>query len=132
MKRFGIIGLVFVVASSVGCASASTYGSNWVELGERAVSDRLDHDEIFVTARRGEFRRIKLTVDRASVDFHRVVVHFGAGSRQRIDLRRTIPAGGETRSIDLHGDDRIIRKVEFWYDANSGGRRAVVRLYGRR
>jgi hypothetical protein len=60
-------------------------------------------------------------------------VHFGNGSDQRIELRNTIPAGGESRAIDLEGQDRVIRSVEFWYDANTiRGRQAVVRLYGLR
>lgn len=61
------------------------------------------------------------------------VVHFGTGTKQEVELRHTIRAGGESRAIDLTGDDRAISRVEFWYDANTiRGRRAVVRLYGRR
>jgi hypothetical protein len=52
---------------------------------------------------------------------------------QTIESRSTIPAGGESRAIDLEGTDRVIRSVEFWYDAKTvRGRRAVVRLFGRR
>lgn len=106
---------------------------DWVSLGQRTVTDRADHDQIAVTAARGDFRSIKLTVQRAAVDFHRVVVHFGNGQSQTIELRSTIPAGGESRAIDLEGTDRVIRSVEFWYDAKTvRGRRAVVRLFGRR
>ncbi|MDH3296860.1 MAG: DUF2541 family protein [Gemmatimonadota bacterium] len=115
------------------CASGPVHGSGWVRLGERTVTDRIDHDRIDIGARAGEFDRIKLTVDRTAVDFHRVLVIFGNGTRQEIPIRTTIRAGGETRSIDLDGGDRVIRAVEFWYDARTmGGRRAVVRLFGRR
>ena len=97
------------------------------------MNDRADHDIIAVSSSRGDFRRIKFSVQRASVDFHRVVVHFGNGSDQRVEMRNTIKAGGESRAIDLEGNDRIIRSVEFWYDANTiRGRRAQVRLYGMR
>ena len=103
----------------------------WVLLGQRAVNDRADHDVIGVTAARGDFKSIKLTVQRAAVDFHRVVVHYGNGTKQEIELRNTIPAGGESRSIDLNGSERVINRVEFWYDAKTiRGRRAVVRLFG--
>lgn len=35
--------------------------------------------------------------------------------------------------IDLRGGDRVIRSVELWYDARSlGGRKAVVKVHGRR
>jgi len=46
-------------------------------------------------------------------------------------LRNPIPAGGESRVIDLQGGDRVIRSVEFWYDARSRGRQAIVRALGR-
>lgn len=117
----------------LGLALLTGIGADWVLLGQRAVTDRADHDVIVMSAARGDFTRIKLTVQRAAVDFHRVVVHFGNGGKQEVELRNTIPAGGESRAIDLTGDDRVIRSVEFWYDAKTfRGRRAVVRLFGLR
>lgn len=103
----------------------------WVFLGERTVTDRLDHDTIRVTGARGNFRSIKIAVGGRAVDFHKVVVHFGNGADFEVELRDTIPAGGESRAIDLPGDRRIIRSVDFWYDAKSAGRQALVRLFGR-
>ena len=109
---------------------APAQGPAWVFLGERLVTDRLDHDLIPVTVARGDFQAIKITVARRGVDFHRVVVHFANGGDQEVEMRHTIPAGGETRAIDLRAGERVIRSVEFWYDARSiRGRRAVVRLY---
>lgn len=105
----------------------------WVLLGTRAVNDRADHDVVAVTSAQGFFKGIKLTVQRAAVDFHRVMVHYGNGTKQEVELRNTIPAGGESRVIDLTGSDRVIQRVEFWYDAKTiRGRRAVVRLWGLR
>ncbi len=130
LRKLGLL----VFATLMGCASARPQGGrDWVVLGERQVSDRVDHDVIPVSGARGDFRRIKLTVQRASVDFHRVVVHFGNGGDQTVNLRNTIPAGGESRVIDLDGGDRVIRSIEFWYDANTmRGRHAQVRVFGRR
>jgi hypothetical protein len=119
-----------LVSLSLLTAAAPAF-KGWILLGERTVSDRSDHDVISVTGDRGDFRQIKLTVQRAGVDFRRVVVHYGNGGDQTISMRGTIRAGGETRAIDLDGKDRVIRSVEFWYDANSRGRRGVVRLYGK-
>jgi hypothetical protein len=127
-----------VMCVTLACGPAVTPAAvgparEWVLLGQRAVSDRADHDVIPVTARRGDFKSIKLTVQRAGVDFRRVVVHYGNGGTQEIELRHTIPAGSESRVIDLDGPDRVINRVEFWYDANTiRGRRAVVRLLGLR
>jgi hypothetical protein len=105
----------------------------WVLLGQRVVNDRIDHDVIAVTVDRGDFKSIKLVVERAPVDFHRVVVYFGNDTKQEVEVRKTVPAGGETRVIDLVGKDRVISRVQFWYDAKTiRGRRAAVRLLGRR
>jgi hypothetical protein len=130
LRKIGLLAF----ATLMGCAASRAQGQrDWVMLGQRQVSDRVDHDVIPVTSSRGDFRRIKITVHRASVDFHRVVVHFGNGGDQAIALRSTIPAGGESRVIDLEGGDRVISSVEFWYDANTArGRTAQVRVFALR
>lgn len=125
---------LLLFAAVIGCApSRARATTDWDVLGSRQVNDRADHDVIAVTSTRGDFRRIKFLVRGASVDFHRVVVHFGNGDDQRVEMRNTIPAGGESRAIDLPGGDRVIRSIEFWYDANTiRGRRAQVRALGMR
>ncbi len=129
LRKIGLLVLVVLM----GCAGRARGMTGWEMLGSRQVSDRLDHDVIAVGRAEGDYRRIKITVQRASIDFHRVVVHFGNGSAQRVEMRNTIAAGGETRAIDLEGNDRVIRSVEFWYDANTiRGRQAQVRVFGLR
>jgi hypothetical protein len=111
--------------------AASTPAAGWRYLGSRTVTDGQDHDTIAVTGTRGDFHRIRLAVRHAGVDFHRVVVHYGNGADEELEIRDTIPAGGSTRAIDLRGGDRVIQSVSFWYDAKTrGGRKAVVSLYG--
>jgi hypothetical protein len=125
--------MLAVVLATLALGRPVQVQPEWVLLGARTVTDRADHDAIVVTGARGNWQAIKITVQRASVDFHRVVVHFGNGTKQEVEMRNTVPAGGETRAIDLTGPDRVINRVEFWYDANTiRGRRAVVRLFGRR
>ncbi len=123
--------LLFLLALLAGPEAA--HAGDWKFLGERSVTDRLDHDVIVVTAAKGEFRRIKLKVKGHAVDFHRVVVHYANGGDDTIEIRQRVREGGETRSIDLRGHDRFLRSVEFWYDAESRhGHKGVVRLYGKR
>ena len=130
MKRRSA-GLV-LAALMITVATGASAQRGWTMLGQRAVTDRADHDVIAVTSERGTFKQIKLTVGRASVDFRKVVVHFGNGDNQEVELKHTIRAGGETRAIDIDGADRVIRSVEFWYDANTRrGRQATVRLFGK-
>jgi hypothetical protein len=105
----------------------------WTLLGSRTVTDRVDHDTIVVSAARGDFTGVKLAVGGSAVQFYRVVVHFANGGAQELEMRSLIRAGGETRVIDLRGDERFIRSIDFWYEARSlGPKGAVVRAFGRR
>lgn len=129
-KIFILVLLASVLSINV---SAQPHAGKWVFLGERLVNDRLDRDVIAVTSERGEFSAIQIRVKGASVDFHKVIVVFGNGRTQEIELRNTIGAGGSSRIIDLQGDERVIKKIEFLYDANTiRGRKAMVKVFGRR
>ena len=105
----------------------------WEKLGQRKVNHRLDRDEIMVTAKEGRFSAVKLKVRKGSINMHKMVIHFRDGSKQKVDLRHNIPAGGETRVIQLKGKKkRIIKKVAFWYDTKGlANKKAVVNLWGR-
>jgi hypothetical protein len=104
----------------------------WELLGVRTVTDRADHDAIAVTAAKGTFRSLQIKVEGRAVEFRDVKIHFANGDVQDVELRDVIPAGGESRIIDVEGGDRAIRSVEFRYDAQSlVGKKAVVKLFGR-
>jgi len=121
-----LFSLTFVLA-----ATAASAQRGWSLRGQRAVTDRADHDVIVLTGDR-TYRQIKITVQRASVDFRRVVVHFVNGDDQTVEMKNTIRAGGESRAIDLEGNTRAVKSVEFWYDANTRrGRQATIRLLGK-
>jgi hypothetical protein len=126
--RLSIMTMFLMITSIVAIGQ----GIKWKYMGERLVNDRLDHDVIMVTAARGALSAIQIRVKGAPVDFHRVIIVYGNGKRQEVAMRNTIGPGGASRPIDLIGDDRIVRSVEFWYDANTTrGRKAIVRLFGR-
>lgn len=106
---------------------------HWEVLGTLTVSDAKDHDVLAVTANQGTFRSMKLEVLDRAVQFRSLKLHFGNGDTQNVELRDVIPAGGESRIIDVEGiGDRAIRTIEFAYDAQSlGGKKARVRVYGK-
>jgi len=105
----------------------------WVFLGERTVGDNVDHDTIIVTAARGDFHRLKFTVRDQAIKMLHMVVTYGNGNSDKIETRYLIPAGGESRPIDLRGDNRVIKKVEFWYETKSLGKnKARIRVYAER
>jgi hypothetical protein len=101
--------------------------------GEAHVDGAADHDRITVTQAKGEYRAIQVRVAKGPIEFARMVVHFATGTSEDIAIRDRIPAGGQTRVIDLPGARRIIESVEFWYaKANWRENRPMVRLWGRR
>jgi hypothetical protein len=134
-KTFALMALVLLTILAAGTAEARRgrpVGPRWELLGERTVTDKADHDTLPVTAARGTFRSLKLEVRGRAVQFHSVKIHFGDGETQDVELRNVIPAGGESRVIDVEGRDRVIRSIEFRYDAQSLlGKKAVVKVYGK-
>ena len=130
IASLALLALVLGLVVLPGAASAARGG--WTLLGERRVTDKLDHDTIVVTAARGDFRHLQLRVLERPVQFHKIVVHFGNGDSQELETREVIRAGGRSRVIDLAGRDRVIRSIDLWYDAQSIGRGkgAVVRVFG--
>lgn len=103
----------------------------WELLGTRSVTDKVDHDSI-AAGRQGTFRSLKIAVQRQPVQFRDVKIHFANGDVQHVKLRDVIRAGGTSRVIDVEGRDRVIRSIEFWYDAQSvRGKQATVRVFGK-
>jgi hypothetical protein len=121
--------LLLTILISVGATVAS---AQWKRLGTKEVDYRADHDTINVSFLRGDFKAVKISVAQAPVEFQRVVLTYGNGRTEEIELRSRIRAGGESRVIDLQGRDRVIRKVDFWYESPRERRKkAKVTLWGR-
>jgi hypothetical protein len=112
-------------------AGAATASAQWDNLGSKEVKDRNEQDTWHLSGK-GQYRRLKITVQHRAVNFHRLRVTYGNGEQDEIPIAALIRAGGETRAIDLEGKDRHIRKVDVWYDAHTArrGRRSQVTLYG--
>ena len=103
----------------------------WESLGTAFVDGRNDHDRIMVN-RRETYRAVQLGVKNGTIMFERVVVHFDNGEDHELQIRDRIPDRGRTRMIDLPGDRRRIRSVEFWYSKEDWRTRPRVQLWGRR
>ncbi len=132
-----LLALVLMTLALPGTAEARRWRDrgdrHWEVLGTLTVSDDRDHDVLPVTAARGTFRSIKLEVLDRNVQFRDMKVHFANGETQDVALRDVIPAGRESRTIDIEGrGDRTVRSIELRYDAQSlVGKKARVRIYGK-
>lgn len=112
--------------------SAFVQPHRWDYLGLRKVNKSFDRDEIIVTAAEGSFNALKVQVKYRAITMYDMKVHYRNGSVEDVKLRVFIPAGGESRVIDLRGGKRIITKVVFRYETKADrGKRAEIRLFGR-
>ena len=100
--------------------------------GEDAYVDpRNDHDRIVVN-NRASFRALQLGVKGGAIEFQRVVVHFENGGDTDLPVRERIQDRGKTRVMDLPGDRRRIRSIEFWYSKERWRSRPYVNVWGLR
>jgi hypothetical protein len=122
--------LIFMAAATIGLTGKATAGT-WRLLGQRSVRIAGDHDVIPVTVAKGTFRRIKIRVKKNGVFFNDLDVTYSNGAPDHIPIRYLIPAGGQSRTIDLRGQDRFIRSVSLSYrPVRNGKGHAIVEVWG--
>jgi hypothetical protein len=117
-----------------GCvATDGRYGGGgWELLGERVAELKVDRDRIEVGRREGRFSTLRVAVKGAPLEMYDMVVTFADGKTFSPNIRHHFNENSWSREIDLPGDRRAIRSVDFRYrstDRREG--RATVLLYGR-
>ncbi len=140
MKKIAII--VVMAISSICIMSFSNCNTSkellvsnqahaWQKIGQRMVNIKADHDEIMVTATEGRFTKLKFKVLKAPIHVKNVKVVFGNGESKNVNINSKIPAGAESKVVDLPGNKRIIRKIVMNYKSIPGKGRAVVVVLGK-
>ena len=92
---------------------------------------RTDKDRIDVARAEGKFRKLTVVVldsDLALIDME---IKFGRGPTFRPDVKQDFREGTRTRVIDLPGDDRVIKWIEFKYKNLPGGGNAKVQVWAK-
>lgn len=129
MKKIAIISMALIAGMLF---SSSVIPVRWEHLGSRKINYTLDRDVIYVTGAEGTFNALKIKVTREPIALYDIKVHYRNGGVEDIKTRINIPAGGESRVIDLRGRNRVIEKVVFRYETKGNNdRRSKVLLYGR-
>ncbi|HEY7182386.1 MAG TPA: hypothetical protein VIC84_13250, partial [Blastocatellia bacterium] len=88
----------FLLLMGVGQAAFAQRAKQWVLLGETTVDGQKDRDKIVLGRSEGRFQSIQLRVMGAPVEFQRVIVNYGNGQSEEVEVRNRIPAGGQTRA----------------------------------
>jgi len=97
----------------------------WQQLGTLNVdSSTLIHDD-FVLTGPAEFRSLKFTATGGDVQVENVNVIYQNGQVDQLNIKYLVPAGGESRIIDLKMEMksgvRKIRRVTVWYQPAEPG-----------
>jgi hypothetical protein len=105
--------------------------TGWEKLGERTVDGKVDHDTIAVGKAEGRFKVIQIKVEHSALEMFDVLVTFGDGTTFSPATRHVFKNGDISNVIDLPGDKRVIKKVEFKYGNLPGGGNAQVELWAK-
>ncbi len=111
-------------------ANAIEIEAGWEKLGSRIVDFSADKDTISCEGE-GRFTAIRLYVENGDLVLSDLKVTFGDGTSYSPGTRMEFMEGSRSRSIELPGIARSIRKVDFWYRSEPGKTKATLVLYGR-
>ena len=107
-------------------------GEDWVELGCKEVSFRVDRDVLPVGRQDGRFYAIRLYARGGAVEMLHLRVIYANGDPDNIPVRHILDRGERTRSLDLRGRARSINQIEMTYRAlpNRRDREPIVCVEG--
>lgn len=129
-RFLGVLAVVLALFTACAGGRAVDAGGRWKLLGERTVHGRFDKDVVDVGAREGTFQKLEVRVKGSALEMYDIKVVFGDGSDFHPETRLVFGKGSWSRVIDLPGNQRVVRRVEFKYGNLPRGGRARVRLFG--
>jgi hypothetical protein len=110
----GLLALAIVSLCCLITADARS-ATGWERLGARDVDFGGDRDSIEVGRSEGRFRQIQIRVKDAPVEISNVVITFGNDQKFSPEVRERFAEGSGSRVIDLPGERRTIKRIDFRY-----------------
>jgi hypothetical protein len=104
----------------------------WVRIGASHVDGAKDHDTLTVGADNGSFSAVQLRVKDSDIVLADMKITFGDDKTFEPNLRLVFNENTRSRIIDLPGDKRVIKTVDYTYGNLPGGGAADVVLFGLR
>jgi hypothetical protein len=98
-------------------ATVPAQASQWVELGEQTVGHNADRDVVYVGGDEGRYEALRFRVLGNRVAFAEVRVLYGNGTSEVLNVKEHVQPGETTQAYDLHGQHRIINRIEFLYQS---------------
>jgi hypothetical protein len=130
----GILILSITLLACWSMLSANiSFQEKWVKLGDRTVNYTVDHSEIVFEGLNANVSALRVKVRKGAINLHRCVVYYQDNQTQEIDILNSIPAGQESKVIELPAPAKTINKLVFTYDTkNRATQKAEVEVLGRR
>ena len=107
--------------------------AGWHKIAEKTVDFSKDRDDIYVVGN-DKFSAVKFMVTDAAIHLNSLEISFETGNTQSVKINTPIKAAGESRTIDLDGGEREIKKIMFVYNTlpNSKAKKATVQVWGKK
>jgi hypothetical protein len=106
--------------------------TTWDKIGQGSVQPN-DKGVGTVNASPGRpVHSLKIKVTSGGVNIHKCEIWFSDGTRKEVEMRNDVPAGSESREINLGEYLKLISKVVFWYDTRNYNKRADLELWGKK
>jgi hypothetical protein len=107
-------------------------GPGWTLLGQQQVGLKTEKERIAIGVKEGQFRELLVMAKGAGVTIDSMTVTLGSKKEFKLKVQQELKEGESSKPIDLPGEARNIRHVDFVYrTAAKGSGRATVMLYGR-
>jgi hypothetical protein len=96
------------------------------------VDFKNDHDQIDVGRKEGKFKQLEVRVKNAPIEVSNMVVTFGNDETFKPKLRYKFTEKSTSRVIDLPGERRTIKRIDFNYKStNRREGKGTVEVLGR-
>jgi len=136
MKKL-LITIILAMTVCIGAANAQqpkvvvNDKTGWHKIGETTVNFKKETDEIIVMGA-DRFASIKFKVTEAPIDLVSIMVYYESGDAQSVSTLMQINAPGESKTINLNGRERSLKKIVFVYKTlpNRKDVKAHVEIWG--
>lgn len=106
--------------------------NDWVHIGTRKVIKKNNSDIIPIQVENGQYRSLRFQLENGNLNFTQVIIGFRDGSKQIVNLRKTILDGEFSKPIGVDLKGRNIESVEYKYDTKGVKvKKAKVKVYGK-
>ena len=117
--------LFFMVSSAFLTKNARIYEysdlGGWVKLGTQTVSPGVDYDELDITEATETFSRLKIKVSKAPIYIKNIYIIYEDDTSESQIITHRFKKGETSRTLDLIGYERIIKKIIFNYSRRNSG-----------